>query len=128
MTTHNMQLTEDRLKKEGIKNVKFISVTFDPNRDFPSVLKKYAEIRNIDFKDWTLLWGDKKNTNSFMDRFDITFFPTNTTYSPDGEMSYSMMHTDRISLIDSKGILRKNYRGSRVNLDEFFNDIKYLGD
>ncbi|MCG6914784.1 SCO family protein [bacterium BMS3Abin03] len=128
MTTYNMQLTQDRLKKEGIQNVKFISVTFDPNRDFPSVLKKYAEIRNIGFKDWTFLWGDKKNTNSFMDRFDITFFPADTTYSPDGGVSYSMMHTDRISLIDSDGELRKNYRGSHVNLDELFNDIKYLGD
>ena len=63
-----------------------------------------------------------------MDRFDITFFPADTTYSPDGGVSYSMMHTDRISLIDSDGELRKNYRGSHVNLDELFNDIKYLGD
>ena len=128
MTTHNMHLTQDRLKSEGINNVKFISVTFDPNRDFPSILKKYAEIRDISFNDWTFLWGDKRNTDSFMDRFDITFFPADTTYSPDGEMNYYMMHTDRISLVDKDGKIRKNYKGSRVNLDKLFNDIKYLGD
>ena len=128
MTTHNMQLTQDRLKGDGIENVKFISVTFDPDRDFPSILKKYAEIRDIDFKDWTLLWSDKKNTNSLMQRFDITVIPTDTTYSPDGEIGYSMMHTDRISLLDSDGRLRKNYRGSLVNLDELYNDIKHLGE
>jgi protein SCO1/2 len=128
MTTHNMYLTQDKLKSEGINNVKFISVTFDPNRDFPSILKKYAEIRDISFKDWTFLWGDKKNIDSFMYRFDITFFPADTTYSPNGEINYYMMHTDRISLVDSNGRLRKNYRGSRAKLDELFNDIKYLGD
>lgn len=128
MTTHNMHLIQDRLKSEGIKNVKFISVTFDPNRDFPSILKKYAKIRDISFNDWTFLWGNKKNTNAFMDRFDITFFPADTAYSPDGDTNYYMMHTDRISLVGSNGKLRKNYKGSRVNLDELFNDITYLGD
>jgi len=39
-----------------------------------------------------------------------------------------MMHTDRISLIDANGILRKNYKGSTLNIEELITDIKTLED
>jgi protein SCO1/2 len=128
MTTHNMSLTEQRLKDEQITDVKFVSITFDPDRDYPSVLKKYSEIRGLDFNTWTFLWGDKKITKSLLDRLDVVAIPTDSTVSDDGELTYSFMHTDRISLLDKDGKLKKNYRGSKVNLDELFNDIKYLID
>jgi protein SCO1/2 len=128
MTTHNMYLTQQKLKKNGIDNVLFVSVTFDPDRDFPSVLKKFGEIRDIDFNNWIFLQGDKKNTGSLLKRFDITALKTDTTYFDDGELTYSVMHTDRIALIDNESRLKKNYRGSKVNLEELYNDIINLGE
>ena len=128
MTTHNMYLTQQKLKKNTIDNVMFVSVTFDPDRDFPSVLKKFGEIRDIDFTDWVFLWGDKKNTGSILKRFDITALNADSTYLDDGELTYSVMHTDRISLIDNQSRLKKNYRGSKVNLEELYNDIINLGE
>ncbi len=128
MTTHNMYLTQQKLKKNGIDNVLFVTVTFDPDRDFPSVLKKFGEIRDIDFNNWVFLWGDKKNTGSLLRRFDITALKTDSTYFDDGELTYSVMHTDRISLIDNESRLKKNYRGSKVNLEELYNDIINLGE
>ena len=128
MTTHNMYLTQQKLKKNSIDNVLFVSVTFDPDRDFPSVLKKFGEIRDIDFTNWVFLWGDKKNTGSILKRFDITALNADSTYLDDGELTYSVMHTDRISLIDNESRLKKNYRGSKVNLEELYNDIINLGE
>ena len=128
MTTHNMYLTQQKLKKNAIDNVLFVTVTFDPDRDFPSVLKKFGEIRDIDFSNWVFLWGDKKNTESILKRFDITALKTDSTYFDDGELTYSVMHTDRISLIDNESRLKKNYRGSKVNLEELYNDIIKLGE
>ncbi|MGB5848986.1 MAG: SCO family protein [Ignavibacteriaceae bacterium] len=128
MTTHNMYLTQQRLNKNEIDNVLFVSVTFDPDRDLPSVLKKFGEIRDIDFNNWVFLWGDKKNTGSLLKRFDITALNTDSTYFDDGELTYSVMHTDRISLIDNESRLKKNYRGSKVNLEELYNDIIDLGE
>jgi protein SCO1/2 len=128
MTTHNMYLTQQRLKKNAIDNVLFVSVTFDPDRDFPSVLKKFGEIRDIDFTNWVFLWGDNRNTELLLKRFDITALKTDSTYFDDGELSYSVMHTDRISLIDNESRLKKNYRGSKVNLEELYNDIINLGE
>jgi protein SCO1/2 len=128
MTTHNMYLIQQKLKKNAHDNVLFVSVTFDPDRDLPSVLKKFGEIRDIDFNNWIFLWGDKKNTESLLKRFDITALKTDSTYFDDGELSYGMMHTDRISLIDNESKLKKNYRGSKVNLEELYNDIINLGE
>ena len=128
MTTHNMYLTQQKLKKNAIDNVLFVTVTFDPDRDFPSVLKKFGEIRETDFTNWVFLWGDKKSTESLLRRFDITALKTDSTYFDDGELTYSVMHTDRISLIDNESRLKKNYRGSKVNLDELYNDIINLGE
>jgi len=128
MTTHNMYLTQQKLKKNSIDDVLFLTVTFDPDRDYPSALKKFGEIRDIDFNNWVFLWGDKNNTGSLLKRFNIVAINADTTYFDDGELNYSVMHTDRISLVDNKGRLKKNYRGSKVNLEELYNDIIKLGD
>jgi protein SCO1/2 len=128
MTTHNMHLTEMKLKKEGIEDVKFVAMSFDPERDKPSVLKKFAEIRDIDFKNWTLITVEREVTYDLLRRFDVRAFATDSVFYDDGEVSYSMMHTDRISLIDEQGKLRKNYVGSRIDIEELIQDIKYLGE
>lgn len=126
MTTHNMYLTEAKLKENGIEDVKFVALSFDPERDSPSVLKKFAEIRELNLKSWTLLTGDKAVIADLLRRFEVRAIPTDSTFSDGGELSYSIMHTDRISLIDKNGILRKHYPGSKLNVDEIFNDIKKL--
>src|SRR3990172_10281388 len=110
MTAHNMYLTEQKLKEEGIENVKFVALSFDPGRDSPIALRKFAEIRDINFKNWMLLTGEKNITKDLLRRFDIIALPTDSSFSDEGSVSYFMMHTDRISLIDKNGKLRKNYK------------------
>ncbi|MDP2362353.1 MAG: SCO family protein, partial [Ignavibacteria bacterium] len=126
MTTHNMHLIQQRLPKNLNEKVKFVVISFDPNRDTPDVLKKFAEIRNITFENWTFLSGNKQNTKEVMLKFDVKAIPTDSSYDENGELSYNIIHTDRISLIDQKGRLRSNYKGSTANLDMILEDIKYL--
>lgn len=126
MTTHNMYLTDQRFNRDGIDDVNFVLLTFDPNRDYPSVLKKFAEIRDIKFDNWSLLWNTRQRINPLLKRLNILAIPTDSSYTNNGELNYYVMHTDRISLIDKNGNLRKNYKGSIVNIDELYNDIKTL--
>ena len=128
MTTHNMYLTEKRLKEQGIEDVKFVGISFDPDRDTPEVLTKFAEVREINFKNWMLLTGKKEIIEDLLRRFDVKAIKTDQTVDEEGNAEYSMMHTDRISLVDENGILRKNYKGSTLNLDEIIEDIKTLKD
>jgi protein SCO1 len=128
MTTHNMYLTEKELKKANINDVKFVALSFDPDRDSPEVLKKFAEVRELDFNYWTLLTGEKSIVYELMKRFDVKAIRTDEITDSEGNYEYSMMHTDRISLIDENGRLRKNYKGSTINIEELVNDIKKLKD
>lgn len=128
MTTHNMYLIQNSLSNELKDKVKFVVVSFDPERDTPLVLKKFAEIRDLSFDHWTFLSGDKQNTKEVMLKFDIKAIPTDSTYDSNGELSYNMIHTDRISLIDQDGRLRSNYKGSTANISEIIKDIKYLNN
>ncbi len=128
MTTHNMHLVEQRLPGDLKGKVKFVIISFDPHRDTPNVLKKFAEIRDLTFDSWSLLSGDDQNTKEVMLKFGVKAILTDSTYDADGELSYNVIHTDRISLIDQDGKLRSNYKGSTANLDMMIEDIKYLGE
>ena len=128
MTTHNMYLTERELKKANINDVKFVALSFDPDRDSPAVLKKFAEARELDIKSWMLLTGEKNTVNELLKRFDVKAIKTDESVDEEGNSEYSMMHTDRISLIDKNGRLKKNYKGSTLNIEELVNDIKTLKD
>lgn len=128
MTTHNMYLTEKQLKEDEIENVRFVALSFDPERDTPEVLTQFAKVRELDFNTWTLLTGDKTTINDLLKRFDVRAIKTDETFNEDGNSEYSMMHTDRISLIDADGILRKNYKGSTLNIEEIIKDIKSIED
>jgi protein SCO1/2 len=123
-----MQLVEQRLPDELKNKVKFVIISFDPHRDTPNVLKKFAEIRDITFSNWSLLSGDDQNTKEVMLKFGIKAIPTDSSYDAKGELSYNVIHTDRISLIDQNGKLRANYKGSTADLSLILEDIKYLGE
>ena len=129
MTTHNMYLVEQRLPGDLKDKVKFVIISFDPNRDTPNVLKKFAEIRDLTFDSWTFAYPEMiKTQKKLCLNLKLKLFPLIHTYDDDGELSYSVIHTDRISLIDQEGKLRSNYKGSTANLDMIIEDIKYLGE
>jgi protein SCO1/2 len=127
MTTNNMEKIKQRLKDDNIDNVTFISLSFDPLRDKPSVLKQYAQIRGINLSNWHFLTGRENIIDSIKKQMNFLAVAEDTSYSADRKPYYFFTHTDRISLIDQSGKLRKNYRGSRINVEEIVNDIKSLG-
>ncbi|GAB6282255.1 MAG: SCO family protein [Ignavibacterium sp.] len=126
MTTHNMQLIQSKIKEEKINNVQFLALSFDPDRDRPQILKNYVTIRNIDLDNWQFLTGDKKEVDSLLSVMNVVAIPSDTTYTEDKTPIYTFVHTDRISLIDKDGKLRKEYSGSKINIEEIVNDIKKL--
>jgi len=127
LSTNNMRLVQDELKKQKIDNVEFVSLSFDPEVDKPSVLKKFGEIRNLDFSNWTFLTGDKESIKRILKLTNIVAAPSDSS-ELNGQMIYYYIHTDRISVMDKDGIIRKDHLGSSVNIDELINDIKKIGD
>lgn len=124
--TNNMRLIQERLKKENTKNVEFISLSFDPEFDTPEVLAKFAAIRNLDLGNWAFLTGGKSVTDAIIKKAGVLAVVGDSTVFKDGRKIYYYIHTDRIQLIDADSRIRKNYKGSEINIDEIINDIKSL--
>ncbi len=123
LTTNNMRIIQDSLKVNNVQNVELVSLSFDPDADTPGILKKYAELRNLDTSNWTFLTGRKSTIDSLIKAVEVLAIP-DTTITPKGSEFINYIHTDRISLIDEQGRIRKNYQGSKINIDEIVNDIK----
>lgn len=126
MTAHNMERAEESLSKDELDDVKFLLISFDPGRDTPSILKQYADVRSMDMTHWELLTGKEENIKILLKEYDVKAFNDDTTYNEKGEPNYFMIHTDRISLVDKDGNLRKNYKGSIASPEELSKDIKNL--
>jgi len=126
MTTHNLHLIQQELKKENINKVQIAALTFDPERDTPGILKEYARIRKYDLSNWDFLTGNKKEIDTLKYLFSIVAISGDTTYTESGEPIYFYTHTDRITLINKESKIRKEYKGSEINIDEIIADVKYL--
>jgi protein SCO1/2 len=128
MTTHNMQLIQEQLKKVDITNVRFAELSFDPLRDTPYILKEFGDIRNIDYHNFTFLTGDAQVIKRILNKMNILAIPGDTSKTESGKIVYFYTHTDRITLIDKGGNIRNEYRGSKTDIQQIINDIKTLGD
>jgi protein SCO1 len=126
LSTNNMRLIQERINKEKIDNVRFISISFDPTNDTPETLAAFAESRNLDLSNWDFLTGDKKVTDALIKQAGIIAVPGDSTVLKSGKKIYYYVHTDRISIADGDGMIRKNYIGSKTNIDEVVADIKSL--
>lgn len=120
--TYNMRDVYEELGED--ENVQFISVSFDPTRDSPEILAQYAESYKIDHGNWHLLTGDSDVVDQLLERLEIAVVKTPTRFTDEGEAVYFLDHTDRVTLIDENGNLRRNYYGSELNSDEVLSDIK----
>jgi len=126
LTTNNMRIIQEKVKTDGISNLEFIALSFDPDTDTPSVLRDYIRIRNLDTSNWTFLTGNKHEIKSLLKQMEVFAMPSDSSTTSEGKKYYYYIHTDRISLLDSNGRIRKNYSGSTINIDEILNDIKLL--
>ncbi|UVI31713.1 SCO family protein [Paenibacillus spongiae] len=127
-TTFLMSQLQDKLKKDGTfgKDVEFISISFDPERDTPEVIRKFIEKipGEIDQAAWTFLRGkDEAEIKKLMEDFGLSLFKD--------EKTGNFGHTDTITVIDRDGNIRKYMTGSideTVNADQIKTVVDALID
>jgi len=98
-TTFVMSQVQDQLKEEGIfgKDVEFLSVTIDPERDTPELLKDYSERFDADPAGWKFLRGDEEATKKLAREYQIL-----VEKDKDGNFG----HMNLIVLLDRDGQIR----------------------
>jgi protein SCO1 len=115
--TPMMSFVQDRLGPDFGRNIVFVSITVDPERDTPTVLKEYALAFGADLRGWSFLTGTPEVIREVTRRYGV--FAGRT---PDGEVDHSFL----TSIIDPRGILRVQYLGARFDPEEFRRDLLSL--
>jgi protein SCO1/2 len=117
MLTALMAYVQDKLGRDFGAKVAFVSITVDPERDTPDVLKQYAETFGADLKGWAFLTGAPAAIRDVTRRYGVFASRTAT-----GDVD----HTFLTSIVDSRGFLRVQYLGVRFDPEEFRRDLLSL--
>jgi protein SCO1 len=115
--TPMMSLVQDRLGRDFGTKIEFVSITVDPERDTPEVLKLYAQMHGADVPGWSFLTGSPAVIQDLTRRYGV-FASKNLN----GEIDHSFL----TSIVDQRGIVRVQYLGVRFNPDEFRGDLLSL--
>ncbi|WP_310384510.1 SCO family protein [Rhizobium sp. 1399] len=117
MLTDNMARVKDMLGGAFGAEIVFVSITVDPERDTPEVLKHYAENFNADVKGWSFLTGDPAMVHEVGRKYGVIARKT-----ANGEVDHTLL----TSLVDPNGMLRVQYLGAGFDLEEFRSDLLSL--
>ncbi|WP_352429446.1 SCO family protein [Thermoflexus sp.] len=135
LITARMRELQQQAAAEGLADqVFFVTITFDPERDTPEVLRRYAEVRKVDFRNWAFLTGDLPTIQHltqvlgiYTERvYLINGTPVSGTPAPGAGLHYFINHTDRLFLVDRQGRVRALLPGSRTDPAEAMRKIRAL--
>ena len=115
--TPMMSFIQDQLGADFGAKIAFVSITVDPERDTPKVLKEYAQAFGANLAGWSFLTGPREAIRDVTRRYGV--FASKST---DGNVD----HTFLTSIVDRLGILRVQYIGARFDPNEFRRDLLSL--
>jgi protein SCO1/2 len=119
MLTDKMARVQDELGSDFGSKIAFVSITTDPERDTPEVLKGYAEAFDANLAGWSFLTGDPATVLDVAHRYGVA-----VAKAADGQVDHTML----TSLIDRHGTMRVQYLGYRFDEAEFRHDLQSLAD
>lgn len=119
MLTDNMARVQEKLGTAFGTKIDFVSITVDPERDTPDVLKQYAENFGANLKGWSFLTGDPATVHEVGRKYGVIARKT-----ADGDVDHTLL----TSLVDPNGVLRVQYLGAAFDLEEFRGDLLSLLD
>jgi protein SCO1/2 len=105
------------LEKRKIDDYFLLSITTDPERDTPPVLKAYAQQYKADLRRWSFLTGSYAELSKAWNAFGV-----NVKRRADGQIQ----HTGLTTLIDQQGVRRVNYWGDKWLESEVLQDLSTL--
>lgn len=116
-TTHRMFRVQEALKEAKLwgDRVKFVSITVDPTRDTPEVLRRYADVYDADTPHWSFVTGLPEQVQKAMDGWGMWARP-----NADGVLD----HPSRIFLVDPMGRIREIYSLEFLNAKDVVADMR----
>lgn len=108
---------DHRLSSATQKSVRYLIISFDPERDKPAKLKKLTHDYKLEENRWHLVQASDKDIRLFAALLGINYRKLD-----DGEFS----HNTVISLLDKNGIIDRQIDGQQNVSDEFLKRIEQI--
>jgi protein SCO1 len=115
--TPMMSLVQGQLGPDFNSKIVFASITVDPERDTPEMLKLYAQMYGADVAGWSFLTGPPPVIQDLARRYGVF-----ASKNANGDIEHSFL----TSIVDRRGILRVQYLGARFDPEEFRRDLSSL--
>jgi len=109
----NLDKLSDQLTDDELGKVKLISVTFDPEKDTPDVLKAYAK-QHAQRGNRFYLVGDSTNTARLTSAFGIF-----TTFATD-----QIIHNLQTAIVGPDGEIKALFSGNKWTVDELVDKLR----
>jgi protein SCO1/2 len=119
-TTHRMGSVQQALKDRGLLEggrVRLLSITLDPARDTPDVLRRYMKLYDADSSSWTFLTGPRQRIDKVITAWGMWAKP-----AANGQLD----HPSRVFLVDRQGRIREIYNLDFLKAPWVVEDIKAL--
>lgn len=136
LLSNQMQNLGEQLRREGLlgPRVQLLSITVDPARDTPAVLRAYAARFGADLSVWRFLTGPEAAVvplivNGFklgVDALPPTAVPEGQNRVDGAQPDYDVAHSTRFVLIDRRWQIRAYYDGRELDFDRIERDIRDL--
>jgi protein SCO1/2 len=118
-------MTNIQKELQDTSGINFIEISFDPERDKPSVLKDYKDLYQLN-EQFSLLTGDTATINSLLDDLEIVAEKTIVDSLGHDSSNYAMRHSNTIYLMDKDGYIRAEYPAHRIPPEHVTEDIQIL--
>jgi protein SCO1/2 len=106
--TNTFGVLQKRFKNQMGRELVLLTVTFDPQRDGPDALAKYAKTWKADSVTWHFLTGSVPDIQHVAAMFGVDYFPD------EGLMNHSL----RTAVIDRRGRLVANIEGNQFTAEQ----------
>jgi protein SCO1/2 len=119
-TTHRMCQVQQELKKRGLLAggaVRLLSISLDPTRDTPTVLRDYAGLYDADLSSWSFLTGPAADVARTIAGWGMWVKP-----AANGQLD----HPSRVFLVDRRGRVREIYNLGFLKSDQVAEDVALL--
>jgi protein SCO1/2 len=119
-TTHRMAQVEQALKGKGLLDgdrVRLLSITLDPARDTPEVLRGYMRLYDLDGAHWSFLTGPPAQVAGVIKAWGMWARP-----AANGQLD----HPSRIYLVDTRGRVREIYNLDFLRVPWLVEDVRLL--
>lgn len=101
----------------------YILMTFDPARDTPEQMAKYAASFNMSYEPFHFLTGDSTAIQTVMERMRVRTSVSYDTVSANGQRVYFLSHSDKIYLLDEDASVVYEFGGSMTSPSMMANDL-----